>query len=289
MQQQPFDLPKGVQLSSKQMAPFVSERSNPDSPANKRPLPFGDDSTAPDPEPVATSVKMPTSFDTPENRSEAIRQLMPAIRSSAKKYARSDDPVIIGQAKILVSRALPRYEPGKGSLNTFVDRQLQPLMRYASRRSRRVRLPDRMQLDAMLIRTAEKEYEDEEGRPPTMTELRRRTGLTPKRIEAVRRADKSVISGDMQFGDEGDSMVTASDLPVLDDEGSSLSWVRFIRDDLPEVDQLILDYSLGLNGLPQLKTGQIAKKLKISSAAVSQRAKRIQMLLNREDELNPFK
>ena len=62
-------------------------------------------------------------------------------------------------------------------------------------------------------------------------------------------------------------------------------WHEFVYNDLNEVDKAIMEYTLGLHGIKQLPTTEIAKKLNISPGAVSQRAQRIQAKLNQREEL----
>ncbi len=55
---------------------------------------------------------------------------------------------------------------------------------------------------------------------------------------------------------------------------------QFLYHDLDPYDQVILEYGLGLNGSPKLPAAQIARRLKLSPGAVSQRASRIQQQLD---------
>jgi DNA-binding NarL/FixJ family response regulator len=51
---------------------------------------------------------------------------------------------------------------------------------------------------------------------------------------------------------------------------------------------VILEHALGLHGKPVLQNQQIAKKLRLSPGAVSQRKAKIQAKLNLQDDLHVF-
>jgi hypothetical protein len=58
------------------------------------------------------------------------------------------------------------------------------------------------------------------------------------------------------------------------------SWHEFVYHDLDPIDQVILEHSLGLHGKQVLPNQDIARKLKLSPGAISQRKVRIQDQLN---------
>ena len=53
-------------------------------------------------------------------------------------------------------------------------------------------------------------------------------------------------------------------------------WVDAVYHDLGEIDRVIMSYRTGFRGAPVLSNGDIAKRLKMTPGAVSQRANRIQ-------------
>lgn len=226
---------------------------------------------------------------TPANTSALISSLQPSIRKSVMKYVGTDDPVTMAQAKRLVIEALPRYDARQAQIETFIDRQIQPIMRWHSRRKSTVKLPDKMKLYASAIGNATRELEREYGRPPSSRQIADRTGLPLKRIEEVRKFDKALLSGSYEVGsDDGDDIVTIEDQAVIDDQAAANAWLQYVHDDLSSIDQAILEHTTGLNGADVLSNTALAKKLKLSPGAISQRKARIQALLDREDELSPF-
>jgi hypothetical protein len=68
--------------------------------------------------------------------------------------------------------------------------------------------------------------------------------------------------------------------PAVEGPDRSMLRAQFLYHDLDPHDQVILEYGLGLNGSPKLPAAQIARRLRISPGAVSQRASRIQQQLD---------
>lgn len=226
---------------------------------------------------------------TPANTSALLSSLQPAIRKSVMKYIGTDDPVSMAQAKRLVIDALPRYDSRQAQIETFIDRQIQPIMRWHSRRKSTVKMPDKMKMYAASIGNATRELEREFGRPPSSRQIADYTGLPLNKIEQVRKADKMLLTGSYEFGSGDDEdVVTVEDQAVIDDQASANAWLQYVHDDLSPIDQAILEHTTGLNGADVLSNTALAKKLKLSPGAISQRKARIQALLDREDELSPF-
>jgi hypothetical protein len=63
------------------------------------------------------------------------------------------------------------------------------------------------------------------------------------------------------------------------------AWISLVYSDLGPVDQYILERVLGLHGHPPTPPSRVAKELKVSPGAVSQRMEKIQAQLDRRDEL----
>lgn len=223
-----------------------------------------------------------------DGMSRLMEQLKPQMQKSARRYAGDVDPVTMGKAKQLVIDSLDRYDPQKASLETYVDRQLQPLMRWNSRKNRQVRLPDKMQMDAVAIRRAIEDIENETGRDASARQIADHTGLPIKRIAKVRLADQRLVADSRAMSDDESGAGTAGDLPVVDDKTSHESWLHFIRDDLSPIDQVILERTTGLDGAKVWSNQELAARLRLSPSAISQRKARIQALIDQESELSPF-
>lgn len=63
-------------------------------------------------------------------------------------------------------------------------------------------------------------------------------------------------------------------------------WVDFVYRSVDPVDRLIMEHTLGLGGKPVVDSLTLARRLRLSPSAVSQRKSRIQQKLNERDSLN---
>lgn len=223
------------------------------------------------------------------NMSAVLSAAGPVIRKAVYRHTRSSDPVAVGRAKSLVAKSLPRYDPSKASLGTFIDRQVQPLIRWQASRSNVARTTDTIRSDIAQLARAESEYTSEYGRAPSTQQLSDYSGLPPDKIAKIRRSMQSFNTGTQAIGEESSELSDSySDLGSYNDEAADKAWLDIVRSDMSDIDKYILEHTLGLGGVKQLSNQQIAKNLKLSPGAISQRKQRIQNLLDRQSELNPF-
>lgn len=212
----------------------------------------------------------------PDAGAGLLKSMHESLRAATRKYAGSDDPITLGHARSLFVKALPRYD-GRSSLETFADRQLQPLIRWKARKEIAVRVPTLKARKLRQIQQAEDELEGELGRSPSHDELADHTGIPVKLIGQLQRMKYPVLSD--QWQGTGEDQVQAGDQGVEDNNQMA---VRVVYHSLTGPDQIILQHSLGLYDAPVLSNEAIAKKLRISPGAVSQRRTRIQAMLDEQ-------
>jgi DNA-directed RNA polymerase specialized sigma subunit len=177
---------------------------------------------------------------------------------------------------------LNTYNPQQGTLKTHLLSQLQSLRRASAQEQQIISIPEQVGLDYQHLVDAENELRDQLGRDPADSEIADRTGLSYKRLAHIRRSQGSVSEGSVLASNDGMGM-PATQIPGRDQEAEA--WVGFVYADLGPVDRVIMDYSLGRNGTPKLGATEIAKRLGITPGAVSQRAAKIQQLLDARHEL----
>jgi DNA-directed RNA polymerase specialized sigma subunit len=98
---------------------------------------------------------------------------------------------------------------------------------------------------------------DKFGREPTTHELADHLGVAPKKITALRKAYRPVT---LESSD--DSFESAVD-------DASRERVLLAYYGLTDQEKLVFDYSLGAHGQPKLSTKEIATKLRVTDARVS--------------------
>lgn len=222
---------------------------------------------------------------TPATTGALLRAIKPSIDRAIHSYVGQDDPVIRGQAKMMVLKALPKYDPAKAGLGTFVQTHLQSLRRASRKHNQIISIPERVQTDSNYLQRAEFDLTEKLGREPSVAELSRETGLPPKRISHVRSFRYPLAEGTVSGIDEEGQETTPYADPVGED---SKSWREIVYIDADPIDQKIMEWSLGMHGVKPIAPGAMALKLGVSAAAVSQRRARLQRLLDQESELNPL-
>lgn len=215
-----------------------------------------------------------------------LKAVEPVIQSALRTYSSqgAPSPTMRSRAKIIVLNALPKYDPSRAKLRTHLMVHLQSLRRATAEANQIVHTPERVRLDQHRLRLASEELADRLGREPSDAELSQHVGLSPRRMARIRLARQGVAEGTASSApgepNEVAGMPAVAKGPADDD-----TWLRFIYHDLDPRDQVIMEHTLGLHGRPVLPKIEIAKRLGVSPGAVSQRAARIQQLIDSREEL----
>ena len=221
----------------------------------------------------------------PANTQTLLKAVDPVVQSAMRTFTGNDlnSPTLRSKAKLLVLDSLPRYDPKRAKLRTHLMINLQSLQRATAEERQIIEVPERVRLDQHRLNAATNELTDRLGREPADSELSDYTGLSLKRIMHIRKAKGSIAEGQTRFvNDEGEE---SSGSPAVINRDKNEIWLRFIYADLDPKDQFIMEHVIGLHGKPILPKGEIAKRLGISSGAISQRAAKIQQLIDSREEL----
>ena len=208
----------------------------------------------------------------PESFNKLMTATKPIVDKAMTSYAPGAHPAVRSRAKILVKGALESFDPSKGTkLQSHLYTQLQPLQREVQSYDT-LRAPERVRLDMRHLNSAHNRFVEENDREPNDTELADFTGLSTKRIAHIRRFDRMILS-ESNFSPADDDADDAS-LPAT--QQAAKLWQEAVYADLGDIDKLIFDLKTGRNGRPKpLQVADIARKLKLTPSAVSQRLKRI--------------
>lgn len=212
---------------------------------------------------------------TPDNGAALLNSLEPSLRSAARRHTGSDSPVMLSKARSIIIDALPRYD-GRSSLPTFVDRQLQPLQRWAAKHRVGIKVPSPVVQQRRMLQEAESELEDMLGRSPSRAEIADHTGIPLKRIQKVLAINLPTVGERTSTSEDGQS--SSADAQGVEDDGQL--WAKSVYYSLNPINQFIMEHTQGLYGARVLSNRELAKKLKISPAAVSQRKAKIQKMLD---------
>jgi len=210
----------------------------------------------------------------PGRLNEVVRAAKPIISSAITSYGGGNQS-LESRAKLLAAKAVRSFKPSKNTkLRNHLMVQLQPLRRIAKQRGQIVRPPERMVYDTAHLKSKEQEFFDTHGREPSDSELAEASGLSTRRLQKIRQNMRAETS---------ESAVTDQDVreapqltPVVQEEGTiDRVLIEYLHGTLDPTDKLILEYKTGVYGSPVLRNFQIAKKLGITPAAVSQRSGRL--------------
>lgn len=216
--------------------------------------------------------------------SDLLKKVNPVIDTALQSYGGSSakSPTLRSKARRLALDSFGSYDPTKGTMKTHLMAQLQGLRRYSQQEQQIIAIPEQVALDAQKTEAAGRELEDRLGRPASDAELSDYTNLSLKRLSHIRKARQPVATGTvMQESGDAGMFMPAVKAPVEDHS----AWIELVYSDLNKTDQYILERAMGLHGHSNLSQGQIARELRLSPGAVSQRMQRIQAQLDKRDEL----
>jgi len=214
----------------------------------------------------------------PQTLSSLLTTVNPVIDRAVKHYAPDGGANARGQAKQLAIKALASYDPERAPLGAHLWSNLQRLQRQAAASRQIISLPEQVAMQKSQIDAAEQALEDRLERMPSEQELSDELRISPKRLAYIRQAAVPVAAS--RFGDDAPAA-----LPQ-DDEGQR-AWEEFVYGSLSGLDQSIMDHLIG-RGRQKLSGKELARRLRITPGAVSQRASKIQQLLSSRDEYGIF-
>ena len=202
---------------------------------------------------------------TNENLHATVSSLGNTINYTLASLNSTTNPVMKSNALVYTANAVKKYDTNAGaSLPTFVSSELRRLIRDQRAINAPIKIPDRAMLDSHKINQSEQEYEEEFGREPDILELADFSGISPERIEKVRK-QMPAMPTEEAFGES-----MASQTPDYEKEA-----LRMIYYDSDHVDRKIMEYKMGYGGKRQMPANQGSEKLKISPSQVTRRSQRI--------------
>ena len=208
-----------------------------------------------------------TQDPTPENLATAVRAFEPTINSEIQRYSGSK-PLLRSKAKVLTVKALKTYDPAKGTqLRSWVITQLQPLSRYGQG-FRPVKQSELAIRQAAELNTIRGKLTDTLNREPTITELADESGLSPKRIKLLQERVKPTVSEQAFMSPETGTM----QLPGIEDKSSISFAMDAVYESLSDRDRAIFDWKIGAHGKDRVANQEIAKRLGLTPAFISQRS-----------------
>ena len=224
---------------------------------------------------------------TPETNTQLLKRVQPVIDTAVSSYGgASASPVLKSRARLMALKAMDTYDPKRGNVRTHLLSQLQGIRRLSAQEQNIIAIPEQVGLDYQKLHSVENELRDSLSRDPSDDELADATGLSVKRLRKVRAFNKPIAAGSTvrETAEENYDGDIASTIP--NQNRAADAWLDFVHGDLTATDKLIMDMVLGRNGRRRTSTQDIAQRLNITSGAVSQRAAKIQAMIDKRYEHN---
>jgi DNA-directed RNA polymerase specialized sigma subunit len=219
---------------------------------------------------------------TPESNTTILSAVQPTIDTALSSYVgKNPTPVMRSRARLMALNALKTYDPGRGNVRTHLLSQLQGLRRLSAKENNIINIPEQVGLDFQKLEQAENELRDRLNRDPADDEVADFTGLSVRRIRKIRNFHQPLAEGVTATTADADNAPTELASTMPGNSSSTDAWLDFVYDDLGPVDKLVMDMTLGRNGRRRASTQDIARRLNITPGAVSQRAAKIQAMMDR--------
>lgn len=215
----------------------------------------------------------------PKDLSAFIDATTPVLNYAVAHYVPDAErnPILLAHARMLAVDAAKKYDPRRGSLVNYLLVNLQRLQRRGAEQRQIIRQPERQAMGVIQLTEAEKDLEARLGRPPSAAELADTTGLSLKKIEKLRKQKFAAIP---------EAATTAAGARQLGTETQySDELLEYAYIDADPQDKIIMEHHFGLHGAPVVSNTEIAKKLKVSPAAITQRLDKIYKNLSQWHEL----
>ncbi len=208
----------------------------------------------------------------PTTNSQILHKLNPTITKATRNYVGNVTPTNKAQAKVLTLQSLASYNPSKGPLDSHVYSNLRRLYRLAGQEGQAIKLPEMVAMQRKQLDITVNELEDTLSRQPTDQEIAEHMGISLRRLGNLRKAKKPMF--------ESNAVYPSAAAPL----NSGEIWTEFVYSDLSTIDQQIMERLLGLHGRERQTAVTAAKDLKLSPAAISKRAAKIQEKLDMRNE-----
>lgn len=206
---------------------------------------------------------------TTPNTMKMLELFKPDMEKAITAAGGQVSPLTTGQAKRKVLDAVKSYSPERGAnIKTWVAQHLQGLNRDMRKNKFSVKVPEEKARDAARIQSFIAEEESKVNRELSDSEVADKLGVSLKAVRVAR------------LGSSPEKIDSYVNLEGVEDEMDENKLIMdMVYYSLNPTQQVIMEYGWGYNDVPKAEGKEIAKKLKISPAAVSQNIAKIREML----------
>jgi hypothetical protein len=222
-----------------------------------------------------------TKAPTPDSLRAVVDAHDSTISSALKAYApqHADNAVVRQRARLMAADAIRTYRGGDAKLATHIHSQLQTLRRVAPRVNDPFPKPERLAIDTAKIESNRVALADKLGREPSIDELAEFGKYDVSKLKRAMSRNRAVVP-ESSIDGQGDDEDNAEVMPGVRKKSVEAVWADYVFHDLSDTDKVVFQHRTGYGGAPILPNEVIARRLRISPAAVTQRATRVQAKLN---------
>lgn len=206
---------------------------------------------------------------TPENLEPLLNSLQPVINRKLSEFRAAPVPpsAIQGAANLTVMKALNSYNPDKGaSVATHVGWNLKKVRAYVIKHQNMGRIPEHRAYNIQDFKDARADLTARMGFPPDAQTLAEELGWSLAEVTRMEKELRPDLIASLSLEtDTLPEIESTRDREVL----------RYIYQELTADERLVFEYTLGVNGKPELSAGNIAKTMGISQPKVSRIRRKI--------------
>lgn len=211
-----------------------------------------------------------TKAPSPDSLTKVVKALRPTIDFNLAQQNSANDPLVRAHAMSFAADAVTKYDPKFGaSLPTFLSSQLRQLSRTARQSRNPVRIPERIQLEAMKLNHARRRFFDEHDREPDTLELADFTGMPVKRIEKVRKYQVAIPSEEAMGEQEHEGPDYSKDA------------MEYVYNSSDHIDRRVMEMKMGYAGHPVMEPSAVAMALGLTPTQLSRRSARLAIRMNK--------
>lgn len=219
---------------------------------------------------------------TKDNLRDVVMDNRKIIDSVVRGIAGSQvSPIVRRRAYVMAADAASKFNPNIGvPFEAFLRQQLMQLVRVNRQVSEVVTVPERFRRDQAALYRAREALWDKLDREPTPEELADYTGINVRRQERLQGLNRNIMSTGAMDDAVGDNESTSFD-PMVTRVDPMQEIYDYLYHDMDPVDRRIFSVRTGYRNTPAVPNTELARELKLSPGAVSQRANAITRRIDR--------
>ena len=200
---------------------------------------------------------------TPKNLATVVKDFSGILRSELPRYQGNlPTNILKSNGKKIMIDAVKTFDPRKGTLKNHIASNLRRLHRVNYETSSVFRMSEELQQGVNQFKMARDHLENKLQRDPTNEELSGELKWSPTKVARLdKQLKKETLSSALEMAP---SYVQMED-PMID----------FLYHDLEPRDKIVFQHRTGYRKAPILSVADVAKRIKVSPASVSNRALKI--------------